>query len=164
MGERSKLTTLCYIEKGDSYLMLHRVSKKHDVNKDKWIGIGGHFEENESPEECLLREAKEETGLTLTSWKFRGIVTFISEGWNTEYMCLYTADGYEGEIIPCNEGVLEWIRKEDLLKLNLWEGDKIFLKLLQENAPFFSLKLAYKGDILTEAVLDGKKIKEIVTK
>lgn len=160
MGERSKLTTLCYIEKGDSYLMLHRVSKKHDVNKDKWIGIGGHFEENESPEECLLREAKEETGLTLTSWKFRGIVTFISEGWNTEYMCLYTADGYEGEIIPCNEGVLEWIRKEDLLKLNLWEGDKIFLKLLQENAPFFSLKLAYKGDVLTEAVLDGKKSKK----
>ena len=160
MGERSKLTTLCYIEKGDSYLILHRVSKKHDVNKDKWIGIGGHFEENESPEECLLREAKEETGLTLTSWKFRGIVTFISEGWNTEYMCLYTADGYEGEIIPCNEGVLEWIRKEDLLKLNLWEGDKIFLKLLQENAPFFSLKLAYKGDVLTEAVLDGKKLKK----
>ena len=160
MGERSKLTTLCYIEKGDSYLMLHRVSKKHDVNKDKWIGIGGHFEENESPEECLLREAKEETGLTLTSWKFRGIVTFISEGWNTEYMCLYTAGGYEGEIIPCNEGVLEWIRKEDLLKLNLWEGDKIFLKLLQENAPFFSLKLAYKGDVLTEAVLDGKKLKK----
>ena len=160
MGERSKLTTLCYIEKGDSYLMLHRVSKNHDVNKDKWIGIGGHFEENESPEECLLREAKEETGLTLTSWKFRGIVTFISEGWNTEYMCLYTADGYEGEIIPCNEGVLEWIRKEDLLKLNLWEGDKIFLKLLQENAPFFSLKLAYKGDVLTEAVLDGKKLKK----
>jgi len=160
LGERSKLTTLCYIEKGDSYLMLHRVSKKHDVNKDKWIGIGGHFEENESPEECLLREAKEETGLTLTSWKFRGIVTFISEGWNTEYMCLYTADGYEGEIIPCNEGVLEWIRKEDLLKLNLWEGDKIFLKLLQENASFFSLKLAYKGDVLTEAVLDGKKLKK----
>ena len=161
MGERSKLTTLCYIEKDDSYLMLHRVSKKHDVNKDKWIGIGGHFEENESPEECLLREAKEETGLTLTNWSFRGIVTFISEGWDTEYMCLYTADGYEGEIIPCNEGVLEWIRKEDLLKLNLWEGDKIFLKLLQENAPFFSLKLAYKGDQLEEAVLNGKKLKKM---
>ena len=160
MGERSKLTTLCYIEKGDSYLMLHRVSKKHDVNKDKWIGIGGHFEENESPEECLLREAKEETGLTLTSWKFRGIVTFISEGWNTEYMCLYTADGYEGEIIPCNEGVLEWIRKEDLLKLNLWEGDKIFFKLLNENYPVFSLKLVYEnGNQLTEAVLDGRKLK-----
>lgn len=161
MGERSKLTTLCYIEKDDSYLMLQRVSKKHDVNKDKWIGIGGHFEENESPEECLLREAKEETGLTLTNWSFRGIVTFISEGWDTEYMCLYTADGYEGEMIPCNEGVLEWVKKEDLLKLNLWEGDKIFLKLLQENAPFFSLKLAYKGDQLEEAVLNGKKLKKM---
>ena len=161
MGERSKLTTLCYIEKDDSYLMLHRVSKKHDVNKDKWIGIGGHFEENESPEECLLREAKEETGLTLTNWSFRGIVTFISEGWDTEYMCLYTADGYEGEMIPCNEGVLEWVKKEDLLKLKLWEGDKIFLKLLQENAPFFSLKLAYKGDQLEEAVLNGKKLKKM---
>ena len=161
MGERSKLTTLCYIEKDDSYLMLHRVRKKHDVNKDKWIGIGGHFEENESPEECLLREAKEETGLTLTNWSFRGIVTFISEGWDTEYMCLYTADGYEGEMIPCNEGVLEWVKKEDLLKLNLWEGDKIFLKLLQENAPFFSLKLAYKGDQLEEAVLNGKKLKKM---
>lgn len=161
MGERSKLTTLCYIEKDDSYLMLHRVSKKHDVNKDKWIGIGGHFEENESPEECLLREAKEETGLTLTNWSFRGIVTFISEGWDTEYMCLYTADGYEGEMIPCNEGVLEWVKKEYLLKLNLWEGDKIFLKLLQENAPFFSLKLAYKGDQLEEAVLNGKKLKKM---
>ena len=161
MGERSKLTTLCYIEKDDSYLMLHRVSKKHDVNKDKGIGIGGHFEENESPEECLLREAKEETGFTLTNWSFRGIVTFISEGWDTEYMCLYTADGYEGEMIPCNEGVLEWVKKEDLLKLNLWEGDKIFLKLLQENAPFFSLKLAYKGDQLEEAVLNGKKLKKM---
>ena len=161
MGERSKLTTLCYIEKDDSYLMLHRVRKKHDVNKDKWIGIGGHFEENESPEECLLREAKEETGLTLTNWSFRGIVTFISEGWDTEYMCLYTADGYEGEMIPCNEGVLEWVKKEDLLKLNLWEGDKIFLKLLQEKAPFFSLKLAYKGDQLEEAVLNGKKLKKM---
>ena len=119
MGERSKLTTLCYIEKDDSYLMLHRVSKKNDENKDKWIGIGGHFEEGESPEDCLLREAKEETGLTLTSWKFRGIVTFVSDVWGTEYMCLYTADGYTGEMISCNEGVLEWIKKEDLLKLNL---------------------------------------------
>ena len=160
MGERSKLTTLCYIEKDDSYLMLHRVSKKNDENKDKWIGIGGHFEEGESPEDCLLREAKEETGLTLTSWKFRGIVTFVSDVWGTEYMCLYTADGYTGEMISCNEGVLEWIKKEDLLKLNLWEGDKIFLKLLQENAPFFSLKLVYKGDELTEAVLNGENLKK----
>ena len=140
MGERSKLTTLCYIEKDDSYLMLHRVSKKNDENKDKWIGIGGHFEEGESPEDCLL--------------------TFVSDVWGTEYMCLYTADGYSGEMISCNEGVLEWIKKEDLLKLNLWEGDKIFLKLLQENAPFFSLKLVYKGDELTEAVLNGENLKK----
>ena len=141
-------------------LMAMEDCKKNDENKDKWIGIGGHFEEGESPEDCLLREAKEETGLTLTSWKFRGIVTFVSDVWGTEYMCLYTADGYTGEMISCNEGVLEWIKKEDLLKLNLWEGDKIFLKLLQENAPFFSLKLVYKGDELTEAVLNGENLKK----
>ena len=153
-------TTLCYIENKGKYLMLHRVKKKNDINEGKWIGVGGHVEYQESPEECLVREVKEETGLTLTSWKFRGIVTFISEGWNTEYMCLYTADGYEGEIIPCNEGVLDCIRKEDLLKLNLWEGDKIFFKLLNENYPVFSLKLVYEnGNQLTEAVLDGRKLK-----
>lgn len=157
--ERSRLTTLCYIEREDSYLMLHRVSKKHDVNKDKWIGIGGHFEEGESPEECLLREAKEETGLTLTSWRFRGLVTFLAEGWDTEYMCLYTADGYEGELTDCNEGVLEWVKKADIDSLNLWEGDKIFFRLLNENAPFFSLKLSYSGDRLKEAVLNGKSLK-----
>jgi 8-oxo-dGTP diphosphatase len=156
--EKSKLTTLCYIEKDGAYLMLHRVSKKKDVNKDKWIGIGGHFEEGESPEECLLREAKEETGLTLTSYRFRGIVTFTEEGWGTEYMCLYTADSYEGTMTACDEGTLEWVKKEDVLKLNLWEGDKIFLGLLSENAPFFSLKLSYRGEMLTEAVLDGKTL------
>jgi 8-oxo-dGTP diphosphatase len=155
---RSPLTTLCYIEKDGQYLMLHRISKKHDVNKDKWIGIGGHFEEGESPEECLLREAKEETGLTLTSWRFRGIVTFVAQGWPPEYMCLYTADGFEGELISCAEGTLEWIPKSELLQLNLWEGDKIFLKLIAEDAPFFSLKLMYEGDVLTSAVLDGKQI------
>jgi 8-oxo-dGTP diphosphatase len=128
------------------------------VNKDKWIGIGGHFEEGESPEECLLREAKEETGLTLTSWRFRGIVTFVAQGWPPEYMCLYTADGFEGELISCAEGTLEWIPKSELLQLNLWEGDKIFLKLIAEDAPFFSLKLMYEGDVLTSAVLDGKSI------
>ena len=153
---KSMLTTLCYIEKDNKYLMLHRVKKKVDVNKDKWIGIGGHFEAGESPEECLLREAKEETGLTLTSWKFRGIVTFQAEGWETEYMCLYTADGVEGELINCAEGTLEWVEKDKLTALNLWEGDKIFLKLLAEEAPFFSLKLSYSGDRLMEAVLDGK--------
>ena len=159
MAEKSRLTTLCYIEREGAYLMLHRVSKKKDVNKDKWIGVGGHFEENESPEECLLREVKEETRLTLTSWNFRGLVTFQAEGWDTEYMCLYTADQYEGEMISCDEGTLEWVKKEDVLSLNLWEGDKIFFRLLNENAPFFSLKLAYRGDELLEAVLDGKKLK-----
>lgn len=155
---RSPLTTLCYVEKDGQYLMLHRVSKKNDVNKDKWIGIGGHFEEGESPEECLLREAKEETGLTLTSWKFRGIVTFIADGWPPEYMCLFTADGFKGELISCNEGTLEWIPKEDIMKLNLWEGDKLFLKLLAEDAPFFSMKLMYKGDELVYASLEGREL------
>lgn len=156
--EKSRMTTLCYIERDGAYLMLHRVSKKHDVNKDKWIGIGGHFEEGESPEECLLREAKEETGLTLTSYRFRGLVTFMAEGWPTEYMCLYTADKYEGEMADCNEGVLEWVKKEEVLKLNLWEGDKIFFRLLNEDVPFFSLKLSYNGDRLKEAVLDGRRL------
>ena len=158
MEQKSRLTTLCYIENKGAYLMLHRISKKNDVNKDKWIGVGGHFEGDESPEDCLLREVREETGLTLTSWQFRGLVTFIAEGWDTEYMCLYTADKYEGEMIPCNEGTLEWVKKEDVLSLNLWEGDKIFFKLLNEDAPFFSLKLTYEGDRLIEAVLDGKAL------
>lgn len=155
---KSPLTTLCYVEKDGQYLMLHRVSKKNDVNKDKWIGIGGHFEEGESPEECLLREAKEETGLTLTSWKFRGIVTFIAKGWPPEYMCLYTADGFTGEMISCTEGTLEWVPKSEIMRLNLWEGDKIFLKLMAEDAPFFSLKLMYDGDVLTYASLDGQEL------
>ena len=156
--KKSPMTTLCYIETEDSYLMLHRVSKKNDVNKDKWIGVGGHFEEGESPEECLLREVREETGLTLTSWRFRGIVTFTQEDYGTEYMCLYTADGFEGEIRECEEGVLEWIKKDELLKLNLWKGDLIFLKLLKDDMPFFSLKLSYRGDELVDAVLDGLSI------
>ena len=154
------LTTLCYIEKDDCYLMLHRVSKKNDINKDKWIGIGGHFEANESPEECLLREAKEETGLTLTSYRFRGIVTFITDELKeAEYMHLFTADGFEGALTPCDEGTLEWIPKSKLSQLNLWEGDKIFLQLLEEDVPFFSLKLRYEKDHLVEAVLNGKILK-----
>ena len=149
-------TTLCYIEKDDCYLLLHRVSKKNDANKDKWIGIGGKFEDKESPEDCLLREAAEETGLKLTSYKLRGIVTFVSNEYPTEYMFLYTADGYEGEIGECKEGTLEWVKKRDMYSLNLWEGDKIFLKLLEEKQPFFSLKLSYEGDKLVFAALDGK--------
>ncbi len=159
MREKSQLTTLCYIEKDGKYLMLHRVKKEKDVNKDKWIGIGGHFEEGESPEECLLREAKEETGLTLLSWQFRGIVTFIAEGWPAEYMCLYTADAFEGELRECSEGTLEWVKKEEIDRLNLWEGDRIFFGLLAENRPFFSLKLRYEGDNLAEWSLDGERKK-----
>lgn len=152
------LTTLCYIEKSNQYLMMHRVKKEKDLNKDKWVGIGGHFEEGESPEECLLREVKEETGLTLTSWKFRGIVTFLSNVWpEAEYMCLYTADGYEGEIGPCNEGNLEWVDKDKVYDLPIWEGDKVFFKLLEEDREFFSLKLRYEGEQLVETVLNGKE-------
>ena len=138
--------------------MLHRIKKEQDANKDKWIGIGGKFEEGESPEDCLLREAKEETGLTLTSYRLRGIVTFISDRWESEYMFLYTADGYEGELKECNEGNLEWVLKDQMETLNLWEGDKIFFRLLQEEVPYFSLKLVYEGEKLSEAVLNGSRI------
>ena len=155
---RSNLTTLCYIEKDDRYLMLHRVSKENDINKDKWIGVGGHFEPDESPEECLLREVREETGFTLTSYRFRGIVTFISDKWQTEYMCLYTADGFEGEMTECEEGVLTWVPKSEIENLTIWEGDKIFLKLLADEAPFFSLKLRYEGEKLVEAVVNGESV------
>ena len=154
------LTTLCYIEKDGCYLMMHRISKKNDVNKDKWIGVGGHFQTEESPEECLLREVKEETGLTLTDYRFRGIVTFICDkAEETEYMHLFTADGFEGELTSCEEGTLEWIPKPDIYQLNLWEGDIIFHRLLDEDAPFFSLKLVYQGDTLVEAILNGEELR-----
>ena len=155
-----KNTTLCYIERGRDYLMLHRVKKAVDENKDKCIGIGGKFEEGESPEDCLLREVREETGLTLTRWRCRGIVTFVSNEWGTEYMHLFTADAWEGELrTDCDEGDLEWIDRAALLSLPIWEGDKIFLRLLDEDAPFFSLKLRYEGDRLAQAVLNGKPLK-----
>ena len=162
VGKRSlrpSLTTLCYIERDGKYLMMHRVKKEKDINKDKWIGVGGHFEAAETPEECLLREVKEETGLTLTRWKFCGLVTFISDQWEAvEYMCLYRADGFTGELIDCDEGTLEWVEKEKVYDLPIWEGDKIFFRLLEEGNAFFSLKLRYEGDVLAEAVLDGTKL------
>ena len=151
-------STLIYVERGDEYLMLHRTKKENDLNRDKWIGIGGKFEENESPEDCMLREAQEETGLTLTSWRYRGIVTFLSDRWETEYMHLFTADGYSGTLRQCDEGDLAWIKKSELLKLKLWEGDKIFLRLLDSDEPFFSLKLKYEGNTLVLAVLNGKRL------
>lgn len=148
-----KLTTLCYIEKDDCYLMLHRTKKKHDVNHDKWIGVGGKFELEEMPEECLLREVKEETGLTLLKYRYRGILTFIAEGWESEYIHLYTASEFAGELTECNEGALEWVPKEKIEMLPIWEGDKIFLRLLMEDTGFFSLKLKYQGDELVESKL-----------
>lgn len=154
-----KLTTLCYLERGDEYLMLHRVTKQNDENHDKWIGIGGKFEPGESPEDCLVRECREETGLALTDYRFRGIVTFFSDEWGTEYMHLFTASGFTGTQHPCDEGELAWIKKARLRELTLWEGDRIFLQLLEENAPFFSLKLRYQGETLAEAVLNGKPIR-----
>ena len=152
-------TTLCYIRREGQYLMLHRIKKENDLNHDKWIGIGGKFEDKESPEDCLLREAKEETGLTLTDYRYRGIVTFVSDLYPTEYMHLFTADGFEGELKECDEGVLEWIPKEMLLEIPHWEGDEIFLNLIDRDVPFFSLKLCYHGDVLVEAVLNGTYIK-----
>lgn len=153
-----KNTSLCYIERGRDYLMLHRVKKVADENKDKWIGIGGKFEEGESPEDCVLREVREETGLRLLSWRYRAIVTFVSDEWGTEYMHLFTSDSFDGEIKECDEGVLEWIDRGKLLSLPIWEGDKIFLRLLDSDEPFFSLKLCYTGDKLVSAALNGKSL------
>ena len=151
-------TTLCYVLHGDQVLMLQRTKKEKDINKDKWIGIGGKFLPRETPDECLLREAYEETGLTLTHWQCRGVVTFLSDV-EDEYMYLFTADGFYGNLKECHEGDLQWVSREFLNSLPKWEGDEIFLKLLWENAPFFLLKLRYEGDKLLEAVLNGKRIR-----
>lgn len=158
---KSKLTTLCYLEKNDSYLLLHRIKKQNDINKDKWIGVGGHFEDFESPDECLVREVFEETGLKLNSYQFRGIVTFVSHDSGEkmyEYMCLYTSSDFSGNMIDCDEGKLEWVKKADMKKLNFWEGDYIFLDLIEKNEPFFSLKLEYNNGSLEKAILNGKPL------
>ena len=152
--------TLCYLENDrGEYLMLHRVKKKNDVNHDKWIGVGGKFERDESPEDCLLREVREETGLTLTQFRFRAVVTFVSQGYETEYMHLYTATGWTGELRECDEGDLEWVPKDKVRDLPIWVGDKLFFRLIEDpDSPFFSLKLEYVGDELVRAVLDGKEL------
>ena len=154
-------STLCYVIHGDQVLMLHRVKKKNDVNKDKWIGIGGKFEAEESPDECLLRECREETGLRLTSWQCRGVVTFLQEGGEGEYMYLFTAEEFEGNLHDCPEGDLQWVSREFLHRLPMWEGDRIFLDLLWRNAPFFLLTLRYRGEVLAQAVLNGEEIHRI---
>ena len=153
-------STLCYIENENSeYLMLHRVKKKNDANQDKWIGVGGKFEDGESPDECLLREVREETGLTLTDYRCRGIVTFTSDEWDTEYMHLFTATGYSGTMKECDEGDLEWVPKCKVQELPIWEGDKLFFRLIDDrNSPFFSLKLRYEGSTLVYAALNGKEL------
>ncbi|MBQ3556842.1 MAG: 8-oxo-dGTP diphosphatase [Oscillospiraceae bacterium] len=152
-------TSLCYILRDGKCLMLHRTKKENDLNHDKWIGIGGKFEDKESPEDCVLREVFEETGLTLTHYRYRGVVTFVSDRWPTEYMHLFTATGFEGAIKQCDEGELEWLDWAQLTVIPHWEGDEIFLRLLEQETPFFSLKLCYEGEVLTRAVLDGKIIK-----
>jgi 8-oxo-dGTP diphosphatase len=150
-----KHTTLCYLEQNDCYLMLHRVKKENDANKDKWIGVGGKLEPGESPEECVCREVWEETGLTLTHYAYRGFITFVSDEWGTEYMHLFTATGFCGQMHGCSEGELEWVPKARVSSLPLWEGDHIFLRLLQRSTGFFSLKLVYTGAHLQSAVLNG---------
>ena len=162
MARREFITTLCYLERDGKYLMMHRISKENDINKDKWIGVGGHLEDFESPEECIQREILEETGydIPLSELKYRAVVTFASEKGDYELMSLFTAKAPDGEPNQCDEGVFEWVDKETVYDLNLWEGDKIFLKRLEENEKFFSLKLEYDaGDSLKRAVLDGKTIK-----
>ena len=154
-----KLTTLCYLQRGQQYLMLHRVRKQQDDNRDKWLGVGGKFLEGESPEDCLLREVWEETGLKLEAWQFRGIVTFVSDRLPTEYMHLFTATRWSGQQrTDCPEGDLAWIDRGKLRELTLWAGDRIFLQLLEQEAPFFSLKLCYRGEQLTAASLNGKPL------
>ena len=151
-------TTLCHIERDGKYLMLHRVKKKNDLNQDKWVGIGGKFEDKESPEECNIRETLEETGLLLNSMRYCGIVTFVSDKWETEYMHIFHSDDFSGELKDCDEGELCWVDIKEIYNLPIWEGDKIFLRLIEEKAPFFSLKLQYEGDKLINSVLNGEKI------
>ena len=151
-------SSLCYLIRGDEVLMMHRTRKKNDMNHDKWIAVGGRFEEGESPEECALREVKEETGLTMTDPRYRGIVTFINDQYETERMHLFTSETFEGEMTDCDEGELVWLPKAEMNSLPMWEGDRIFHRLLEEGVPFFELELVYSGEKLLSASLDGRKL------
>lgn len=150
------LSTTCYLEKGDQYLMLYRNKKPQDMNGGKWLGVGGKFEPGESPEDCMRREIREETGFAVTRWRYRGLVTFVSDRWPTEYMHLFTVQDWTGEARECDEGTLRWIGKAELLRLPIWEGDRLFLELLGQDVPFFSLKLCYEGEKLVYAEKDGR--------
>lgn len=158
-----KMTTLCYLERDGKYLMLHRTRKAHDDNHDKWIGVGGKFEDGESPEDCMLREVLEETGLTVTEFSYRGIVTFVSDCCPTEYMHLFVCTDWFGKERECEEGELAWIEKKELLRLQMWEGDRVFLRLLDEKVPFFSLKLQYQGEHLSGVWLDGERQETVLS-
>ncbi len=151
-------TTLCHIEKDNKYLMLHRIKKENDLNRDKWVGIGGKFEDKESPEEANLREVFEETGLTLNTAKYCGIVTFVSDKWPTEYMHIFHSADFSGQVKECDEGKLEWVDIKSIYNLPIWQGDKIFLKLIEDKCEFFSLKLEYQGERLIKAILNGKNL------
>ena len=153
-----KMTTLCYLERDGRYLMLHRTKKVNDENRDKWIGVGGKFEDGESPEDCMRREILEETGLTVTKFRYRGIVTFVSDRWECEYMHLFTCTDWTGVQKECDEGELAWIDQRALYDLTLWQGDRIFLELIRTETPFFSLKLTYQGEALVGAELNGEDI------
>ena len=153
-----KNTSLCYVEKNGAYLMLHRVKKQNDVNAGKWVGVGGHFEEGESPYDCVIREVKEETSLDLISPQYRAVVTFNSDEYESEQMHLFTCTEFTGEVGECNEGELCWIDKTEVKDLNMWNGDLVFLNLLDTTKEFFSLKLTYKGEELQEYYINGKKV------
>ena len=145
-----RLTSLCYIERDGCWLVMHRTKRGGDENRDKWIGVGGKFEYGETPEECAMREVKEETGLTMLNPRFRGLVTFVSDEWGVEYMHLFTCTEFTGELIECDEGELVWLPKAELLAKNIWAGDKLFLRALEERPDFFTLKLRYEGEKLVD--------------
>ena len=161
MENPRNVTSVCYLEKDGKFLMLHRNKKKNDINGGKWIGVGGHAERWESPEECMVREVKEETGYTLERYRYRGIITFCYDEEPAMYMFLFTADRFSGEQIECDEGDLQWVPKEDIETLNLWQGDRIFHKLLETREDFFSVKMVYRGDDLIECLVDGTKVEGI---
>ena len=155
MSMNGRKTSLVYLERDGKYLILHRTKKEFDENGDKWIGVGGKFEPGETPDECALREVKEEAGLMMTDFRLRGLIVFVSDVWGLEYMYLYTSTKWRGRLIDCDEGELVWLDKRELLTKKLWEGDRLFLKAIDERKEFFMMKFRYEGERLAE-VVDSK--------